>query len=290
MEQVGWSDRLGRVGAWAGVTAIDAAAAVEIEALGYGTVWQGGSPRADLRRAEELLDATESLHVATGVVNIWKADAGELADAYHRVADRHPGRLLLGIGSGHREATPHRERPLRAMQRYLDVLDARGVPVGDRLVSALGPKMLAIAAERSAGTHPYLTVPSQTAGMRAVLGAGVLVAPEQTVVLDEDDDGARSAARAFLHRYLQLSNYADTMRRAGFGDADLADGGSDALVDRIIVHGSAAAVARGIRAHLEAGADHVCVQVVPGDGALAGLAVLAGELEDELRTAGAVDH
>ncbi|WP_281882749.1 LLM class F420-dependent oxidoreductase [Agromyces rhizosphaerae] len=258
-----WSSRLGPIGVWAGVTAVGHAEAAEIEHLGYGALWQGGSPRADLRRAEEILDATESLQVATGVVNIWKADADELADAYHRIADRHPGRLLVGIGSGHREATPHREKPLEAMQRYLDVLDARGVPAEDRLVSALGPKMLAIAAERSAGTHPYLTVPSQTAEMRAALGPGVLIAPEQTVVLDEDVEQARAAAREFLHRYLQLANYANTMRRAGFGEDDLADGGSDDLVDRIVVHGSAETVAGGIRAHLDAGADHVCVQVVP---------------------------
>lgn len=283
MTQVDWSSRLGRIGVWAGVTAIDADAAAQIEGLGYGTVWQGGSPTADLRRAEQLLDATETLVVATGIVNIWKADADELADAYHRIVDRHPGRLVLGIGSGHREATPHRERPLDAVQRYLDVLDARGVPAHDRLVSALGPKMLAIAAERSAGTHPYLTVPSQTAEMRAALGDGVLIAPEQTVVLDEDDERARTAARAFLHRYLQLANYANTMRRGGFGGDDIAGGGSDELVDRVVVHGSLATVAGGIRAHLEAGADHVCVQVIPAGGDLvAPLGVLAGELSDEL--------
>jgi probable F420-dependent oxidoreductase len=154
-----WRERLGPVGVWRGVRFVDAAMARTLEELGYGTVWQGGSPGSDLRAAEGLLDATSSLVVATGIVNIWTSDAAELADSYHRIEARHPGRLLLGIGSGHREATPERVRPLDAMSRYLDVLDERGVPVDARVLSALGPRMLEMAAERTAGTHPYLTVP-----------------------------------------------------------------------------------------------------------------------------------
>ena len=261
-----WSERLGTVGVWRGFKAIDPALARTVEELGYGTVWQGSTPTSDLRAAEELLDATESLVVATGVVNIWMSDPAELADSYHRIHAKHPGRLLLGIGSGHREASPQRVRPLDAMSAYLDVLDQRDVPVGDRLLSALGPRMLAMAAERSAGTHPYLSVPAQTREQRASLGPGVLVAPELTVVLDADPASARRAAREFLHLYLGLVNYTSTMLRAGFTEADVADGGSDALVDAIIAHGDAKAVFAAVQAHLDAGADHVCVQVQPASG------------------------
>jgi probable F420-dependent oxidoreductase len=261
------------------VRAVDADLARTIEGLGYGTIWQGGSPGADLRPAEELLDATESLVVATGIVNIWASDPAELADSYHRIEAAHPGRLLLGIGSGHREATPERVRPVAAMARYLDVLDERGVPVEARVLSALGPRMLAMAAERSAGTHPYLTIPSQTREQRAALGPDALVAPEQTVVLDADPDAGRRVARQFLEHYLELVNYTSTMKRGGFTDEDLANGGSDRLVDEIVVHGDAPVLAAAVRAHLDAGADHVCVQVQPAAGdVVAALRAIAGEL------------
>ncbi|HWT32863.1 MAG TPA: TIGR03620 family F420-dependent LLM class oxidoreductase [Microbacterium sp.] len=258
-----WNELLGTVGVWRGVADVDPDLAVEIERMGYGTIWQGGSPGADLVAAERLLEATDDLRVATGIVNIWKSDAAELADSFHRIESRHRGRLYLGLGSGHREATPERVRPLDAMSRYLDVLDEGGVPVGRRVLSALGPRMLELAARRSAGTHPYLTVPAQTAQARAALGAGALIAPEQTVVLDPDPESARASARGFLKRYLKMSNYTNTMQRGGFSAEDVAGGGSDRLVDAIVAHGDTAAVASRVRAHLAAGADHVCVQVVP---------------------------
>ena len=274
-----WSQRLGTLGVWRGVNQVDVVLAKTMEELGYGTVWQGASPDARLRQAEELLDATEGLQVATGVVNIWKSDAAELADSYHRIEAKHPGRLLLGIGSGHREATPERARPIEAMAAYLDVLDEGGVPVEARVLSALGPRMLALAAERSAGTHPYLTIPAETADARRALGPDALVAPEQTVVLDTDPESARRSARAFLSNYLELVNYTTTMRRAGFTDEDVAGHGSDVLVDRIVVHGDAPALAAAVRAHLDAGADHVCVQVQPAAGdILPALRAIAAEL------------
>ncbi|MDQ1129459.1 LLM class F420-dependent oxidoreductase [Microbacterium sp. SORGH_AS_0888] len=260
-----WSERLGTVGVWRSNDLVDAALGARIEDLGYGALWLGGSPGADLTRAEEVLDATGRLRVATGIVNIWNEDAAELADSFHRIEARHPGRLLLGVGSGHREATAERAKPLEAMAAFLDVLDDRGVPAEARVLSALGPRMLQLAAERSAGTHPYLTVPAQTREAREALGPDALVAPEQTIVLDEDRERVRATVRPFMRRYLGLSNYVGNMRRAGFGDADVAGEGSDALVDAIIAHGDAAALARAVRAHLEAGADHVCVQVLPLD-------------------------
>jgi probable F420-dependent oxidoreductase len=276
---MGWSERLGSVGVWRGVNAVDAAMARSLEGLGYRTVWQGGSPGSDLRPAEGLLDATESLVVATGIVNIWKSDAAELADSYHRIQAKHPGRLMLGIGSGHREATPERVRPIDAMSKYLDVLDQRGVPAEARLLSALGPRMLAMAAERSAGTHPYLTIPSQTREQRTTLGPGALIAPEQTVILDTDLDAGRRVARRFLDAYLGMVNYTSTMQRGGFTAEDVAGGGSDRLVDAIVVHGDAAVLAAAVRAHLDAGADHVCVQVQPAEGdVVPALRAIAAEL------------
>jgi probable F420-dependent oxidoreductase len=274
-----WSDTLGTVGVWRGFTQVDAAFASEIESLGYGALWLGYSPEADLQTAEQMLDATERLHLATGVVNIWKADAAEVAASFHRIEAKHPGRFLLGIGSGHREATPERARPLEAMKRYLDVLDEHEVPAQRRVISALGPRMLELAAERSAGTHPYLTIPAQSAEEREALGDGVLVAPEQTVVLDTDRDRARESARTFLTRYLGMSNYTNTMRRGGFSEQDVEPPGSDRLVDDIVAQGDAAALAVRIRQHLDAGADHVSVQVVPArDDALPALRAIAAEL------------
>jgi len=276
---VSWQDTLGAVGVWRGVDDTDAETAAAAERLGYGTLWLGGSPPADLTAAERLLEATSSIVVATGITNIWMTDPAQLADAYHRVDARFPGRLLLGIGSGHREASPQRARPLEAMGRYLDVLDERGVPVSARVLSALGPKMLRMSAERAVGTHPYLTIPSQTAQMRADLGPGVLVAPELTVVMDDDVHSARGAARDFLRFYLQLDNYTTTMHRGGFSEADTAAPGSDRLVDQVVVHGGAAALGAGVRAHLDAGADHVCVQVQPVSAdVVAVLTALAAEL------------
>ena len=274
-----WMERLGTTGVWRGVTAVDVELAKTVEGLGYGAIWQGASPRADLRAAERLLDATERIVVATGIVNIWQSDAAELAASYHRIAAKHPDRLLLGIGTGHRETTAERVRPLEAMTAYLDGLDEAGVPVEARVLSALGPKMLRIAAKRSVGTHPYLTVPAQTHQVRQDFGPGFLIAPEQTVVWDGDDPSAREKARAFLRSYLQLSNYVSNMRRAGFSEDDVAAPGSDRLVDDIVAHGGTAALAAAVRAHLDAGADHVCVQVLPAaDDPVPALRALASEL------------
>jgi probable F420-dependent oxidoreductase len=254
--------------------------AVEIEDLGYGTIWQGGSPSADLRLAEKLLSRTDRIVVATGIVNIWNSDPSELADSYFRIEQMHPNRLLLGIGSGHREATPQRARPLEAMTRFLDVLDERGVPLDRRVLSALGPRMLGIARERSSGTHPYLTVPAQTAEARAVLGPGALIAPEQTVVFDADPTTARTSGREFLANYLRLVNYTSNMLRADFVEQDVADGGSDRLIDAIVVNGDEAALARAVQEHLDAGADHVCIQVVPvADDPLPALRAIARQLQ-----------
>ncbi|WP_197319674.1 LLM class F420-dependent oxidoreductase [Saccharomonospora sp. NB11] len=254
---------LGSIGIWHVAPHLDASLAAEAEKLGYGAVWLGGSPPADLRAVEELLDATERIAVATGIVNMWQADPVETARSYHRIAAKHPGRFLLGVGVGHREVTQEYQKPYDRIVSYLDTLDAEGVPRDALVLAALGPKVLRLSAERTAGAHPYLTTPEHTRRAREILGDGVLLAPEQKVVLDPDPERARAAARPMVSHYLRLTNYVSNLRRLGWTEADVADGGSDALVDQLAVHGDADTVARGVRAHLDAGADHVCVQVLP---------------------------
>jgi len=259
---------LGSFGIWARGDRISGELAAELEALGYGALWIGGSPSADLAGPERLLDATDELVVATGIVNIWRSPADEVARSYHRIAERHPGRFLLGIGVGHPEATGDRyRRPYEALVAYLDALDAAGVPKDDLALAALGPKVLRLAAERTAGAHPYLTTPEHSRAARELLGAGPLLAPEQHVVLDVDPGRARALARSALASYLQMVNYRNSWRRLGFSDADLADGGSDVLVDALVAHGDEAAVAARLREHLDVGADHVCLQLLVEPGA-----------------------
>src|SRR6185437_14678093 len=219
----------------------------------------GGSPPGDLAVVEHLLDTTEHIAVATGIVNVWRDDAATVGASYHRITARHPGRFLLGLGIGHPEATREYQRPYATLVRYLDQLDDLKVPAEGRLLAALGPRVLRLSAERAAGAHPYLVTPEHTRQARQILGDGPLLAPEQKP-------------------YLSLTNYLSSLRRLGWTDADLADGGSDALIDALAVHGDAAAIARGVTAHLDAGADHVAAQVLNPD-PLPALRALAGQLQ-----------
>ena len=273
---------LGRIGIWRRRSELTPRLAKEVEALGYGAIWIGASPPADLFLAQELLDATTHLAVATGIVNMWSAPAVDVAASYHRIAAAHPGRFLLGVGIGHPEATQEYRSPYDTIVDYLDVLDAEGVPVEDRVLAALGPKVLALAAERTAGAHPYLTTPEHTRRAREILGEGPLLAPEQKVVLGTDPVAARALGRPAVDRpYLHLRNYTSNLKRLGWTDADLAGGGSDALIDALAVHGDAPTVAGGVTAHLDAGADHVCIQLLtpPSADPLPGLRALAEALE-----------
>ncbi len=252
---------LGRFGLWRGGALLTPEIAAAAERLGYGTVWIGGSPAAELALAEDLLGATERIVIATGIVNIWTAPASEVAASFHRLEAAHPGRFLLGIGIGHRESQGDLyQKPYSALVEYLDVLDAEGVPPHRRIVSALGPKTLTLAARRSAGTHPYMTTPAHTRFAREITGPDAFIALEQRLVLDEDPDAARATARSFLSRYLSLSNYRRTLESHGFTAADLDDGATDAAVDALAPHGNPARLAAAVRAQLDAGADHVCVQ------------------------------
>ncbi|ANY05917.1 LLM class F420-dependent oxidoreductase [Pseudonocardia sp. HH130630-07] len=254
---------LGRYGVWRHATGLSPDLARHIESLGFGTVWIGGSPPGDLRLAEELLDATGNLVVATGIVNMWSTPADEVAPSYHRIAQRHPDRFLLGVGVGHPEATSDYTRPYATVVEYLDRLDALDVPVDGRALAALGPKVLDLSRERSAGAHPYLTTPDHTRSARERLGGGALLAPEHKVVLDTDPQAARALGRPAVQKpYLGLTNYRNNLARLGWSSTDMDDGGSDALIDALVAHGTPERVATRLDEHLGAGADHVCAQVI----------------------------
>ncbi|MEV6324001.1 LLM class F420-dependent oxidoreductase [Nocardia sp. NPDC051787] len=253
--------------------------AKDIEALGYGAVWVAGSPPAELDWVEPILENTTTLQVATGVVNIWSAEVGLVAESFHRIEKAYPGRFLLGIGVGHPEADQEFRKPVDAVDDYLDKLDEYAVPKGRRVLAAMGPKMLELSASRTAGTHPANTTPEHTAQARQSLGPDAFIAPAHKVVLSTDGEKARAVGRNALDIYLGLKIYLNSLKRLGFTDTDLTKPGSDRLVDALIFHGSAEAVASRLTEHLDAGADHVPVQVLTEPANLvAALAELAGPL------------
>ncbi|MFG1820746.1 LLM class F420-dependent oxidoreductase [Kribbella sp. NPDC049174] len=257
---------LGRFGVWHGPQHWGPELAAGLEQAGYGALWLGASPDAGLRDAEVLLASTNSVAVGTSIVNMWKSPAADVAASYHRLEDEHPGRFLLGVGIGHPERTGEYKSPYETIVSYLDDLDDAKVPADRRALAALGPKVLHVAGARTAGALPYLTTPEHTREARRTLGGGVLLAPEQKVVLETDDEIARTTGRDYLASYLQLRNYRSNLKRLGFTDADLDDGGSDRLVDALVLHGSAVEIAEGLNAHLQAGADHVAVQQLGREG------------------------
>jgi len=273
-----WKPLLGSFGVWESSRAFDPATAVELERLGYTALWLGGSA-GDLELVEQVLDLTERLVVATGIVSILTVQPRTLAESYERVVEAHPGRLLLGVGVGHPERAPEREwRPYAALTEFLDGLDAAGVPASERVLAALGPRVLRLSGERAAGAHPYLVTPAHTREARAILGTAPLLAPEQRVVLRSDRAEARSiGGPTVVTPYLGLRNYRESLGRLGYTEEDLADGGSDRLLDDLIVSGDADAAVAGLRRHLDAGADHVAVHLIPGPGddVLAGYAAIA---------------
>ncbi|OLT37605.1 LLM class F420-dependent oxidoreductase [Actinomadura sp. CNU-125] len=271
---------IGRYGIWRRWSGLTPELAREVEALGYGAIWVGGSP-GDPDVVDRLLAATERITVATGIVNMWATPAEEAAASYRSLRDAHGDRFLLGVGIGHREATQEYRAPYEVIVDYLDRLDAAGVPEYGRVLAALGPKVLRLAAERTMGAHPYLVTPEHTRRARLELGGGRLLAPEQKVVVDADPERARAVARPQVENpYLHLRNYTANLERLGWAEEDIADGGSDALIDALAPHGDAAAVAAALAAHHDAGADHVAVQVLTENDAdpLPGLRALAAEL------------
>src|ERR1035437_5338061 len=260
-------EHLGRFGIWRGASQLTPELAAGIERAGFGALWVGGSPAGDLRQVEQLLDATSTLTLATGIVNMWQDDARTVAASFARIEASHPGRFLLGVGAGHREATGEYAKPYDTLASYVDVLLGDGVPDTSLVLAALGPKVLRLAAERTAGSHPYLVTPEYTRQARAILGPGPLLAPDHKVVLDTDAERARAVGRERVRTYLGLVNYTNNLRRLGWGDDDLSGAGSDALIDALVAHGSAGEVAAQLTEHLTAGADHVAIQVLTAPGA-----------------------
>ena len=261
---------VGRIGIWTGFRTFGPERAGEAariaEDLGYGAWWVGGSPQAaDLR---PILEATSGLVAATGIVNVWRSDAGQTAADAAELRREFPDRVMLGIGIGHPEATSDYRRPLTTMRAFLDALDAapEPLPVEARCLAALRPRMLDLARERTAGAHPYFVPVGHTRIARERLGPGKLLAPEVTCVVGTDPARGKAVAREFAQRYLGMRNYAQNLLDLGFTEDDLAGGGSDRLVDAVIPQGSAEQIAEVVRAHLEAGADHVCVQPLGEEG------------------------
>ncbi len=237
-----------------------------LEELGFGTAWLGGSQQLPALRP--LLEATDRLVAATGILNVWQSDPAQVARDFAELDADFPGRVLLGIGIGHPEATSHYDRPLTAMREFLDGLDAAAEPVPGqrRCLAALGPKMLDLSAERSLGAHPYFVPVAHTRAARQRLGPSPLLAPEMACVLDDDPESGRARARTYAELYLGLRNYTNNLLNHGFDERDIADGGSDRLIDAVVPQGDAERIAAVAREHLDAGANHVCLQTAGVEG------------------------
>jgi probable F420-dependent oxidoreductase len=261
---------LGQIGIWSSYRPFGIERAGEAakfaEQLGYGAWWVGGSPHVP--DISPVLEATSTLVAATGILNVWINDPAATAAADAALRADFPGRFMLGIGIGHPEATSDYRRPLPTMRAFVDGLDASPTqpPVEERCMAALGPKMLDLAGERTAGAHTYFVPVEHTRFARDRLGPGKLLAPELACVLDTDQLRAKAVARDYAKLYLGLRNYTQNLLRFGFSQADVARSGSDRLIDAIIPQGSAEQIAEVVRAHLDAGADHVCLQPLGEEG------------------------
>jgi probable F420-dependent oxidoreductase len=252
-------------GTWRAADHASVDVAAELEDLGYTALWSSGGFQVGLSpHFERLLAATSRLRVVSGIVSIWVNDPDEIALAVADLDLRHPGRFVLGLGASHAPIVQNYSRPYSYMVEYLDALDAArpSVPRERRILAALGTRMLRLAAERAAGAHPYFVPVEHTTRARDVLGPDALLAPEVTVLLEKNARAAREGAREFTTGYLSLPNYANNLRSLGFGDEDLAGRGSDRLVDAVVAWGDPDRIANHIRQHFDAGANHVCVQVL----------------------------
>jgi probable F420-dependent oxidoreductase len=281
--------RLGRVGIWmpppAALGADPAATAAAIERAGFTSLWIGGGNAAPdaFTLLRTLLAASSNLVVATGIANIWAWEPAAIRAEAAALAAKFPGRFILGLGVSHEPLVTSLghayERPLEKMEKFLDELDHPAEHGAESelppvVLAALGPKMLTLSAERTAGAHPYFTPPEHTAFARSVLGAAPLLVPEQAVSLAASPAEGLAAGRAYAMRYLRMPNYTRNLERLGFESSDFADGGSDRLISAIIPSGTSAVLDR-VRAHLDAGADHVLLQPLDSSGAFA-----AGQLDD----------
>jgi probable F420-dependent oxidoreductase len=265
----------GRYGIWVGGRQwpVDdanevASAAQELESLGFGSVWIGGSPPDDLELPEAILAATSHLVVGTSIVDIWRSDGPRVAASHVRLRRQFPGRFYLGVGSGHAPTAEAMGRlyvkPLTRLRTFLTE-KLHEVPADERMIAALGPKTLAAARELGAGALPYLMPPRHTAEAREILGPDRLLIPEQKVFLGTDPDEARAVGRRMARTYLTLPNYTNALSRYDLTDSDLSGEGSDRFIDQAVIWGDDETIRRGVDAHLQAGADHVAVQVLPAD-------------------------
>jgi probable F420-dependent oxidoreductase len=273
---------LGRIGVWTNTLDAQPAlkaqeAARELERLGYAAIWFPESVRREaLSNAGLLLAATSRIVVATGIANIYARDAVTMAAGQKTLAEAYPGRFLLGLGVSHQpnveQVRGHvYSKPVATMRAYLEAMSKapyQAVEPAEKpqtVLAALGPNMLKLAAEQTSGAHPYFVPVEHTRLARGTLGPRALLAPEQAVVLETDAERARAIARGHTTHYLRLPNYVNNLRRLGYTEEDVTGGGSDRLVDDIVAWGDLDLVTSRIRAHLEAGADHVCVQVIGED-------------------------
>jgi probable F420-dependent oxidoreductase len=273
---------LGGVGVWLGSLSLRAAseereAARELERLGYGAIWfgEGVGTRESFTQAATLLAWTSRIVVATGISNLYARDPMAMANGARALADAYPDRFLLGLGVSHAPSVAERGHtyasPIETMRTYLEAMDAapyRPVPPARpplRVLAALGPRMLELAAEQASGAHPYFTPVEHTAFARKTLGDGPLLAPEQGFLLNSDPVEARAVARGHMGYYLALDNYRNNLLRLGFSEEDITADGSDRLVDAIVAWGDVQAVTARVKAHLDSGADHVCVQALGPD-------------------------
>ncbi|PNU02613.1 TIGR03620 family F420-dependent LLM class oxidoreductase [Novosphingobium guangzhouense] len=261
---------IGKLGLWSmemrfGDKAQSSAAAAELDRLGYGALWiPGGIDDGAPADVERLLAATSRMTIATGILNIWKHDPQELAAWFLALPHEWRTRTLLGLGISHGPLIGEAwNKPLEMTRNFLDRLDAAGMPRENLCLAALGPKMVALAAERTRGAHPYLVMPAHTRQARHILGAAALLAPEQGVVLEADPDAARALAAGALEHYRLLPNYRNNWLRLGFTEAEI-EGLDDRLLDALFVIGGVGAAAQRVAEHLAAGADHVCLQVIAG--------------------------
>ncbi len=290
---------LGRYGIW--TSALDRqpaevarSEARRLESLGYTTLWVGESFRREaLANSSLLLAATTRLQIATGIASIWARDAQAMRAGQLTLAEAYPDRFLLGLGVSHVPLVNPRghsyNRPYSAMRDYLAAMSEAQYdaprPVSEPLtvLAALGPRMLELAAQRADGAHPYFVPTAHTTQARAILGPGKLLCPEQAVVLDDDQERARSVARRHTGSYLRLPNYRHNLQRLGFSEEEMGNGGSDRLVDAVVACGNVKKVAERIREHVRCGADHVAIQVLredPGEVPVAQWEELAGELQE----------
>jgi len=269
---------LGRVGVWSFAlqtqpAAIEVASLAAYRAAGYRATWfpeSIGSKEA-LSHAGLLLAGAPDVVAATGIANIYARDPMAMMNGARALTEAYPGRFVLGLGVSHAPSVAARgavyQKPVTQMRAYLDAMDAAawtGPALAERpaiVLAALGPRMLELAAERTDGAHPYFVPVAHTAMARGILGPAPLLLTEVTAVLDVDATRARETARAFAARYLALPNYAQNLRRLGYSDADLAGSGSDRLLDEVVPQGDVTRIVAIVRDHLDAGADHVCVQL-----------------------------